>query len=150
MKSEPSAYSIDDLCRDKKTVWDGVRNYQVRNMFRDTFAPGDKALFYHSNTKEIGVVGEMKVVTNGIIDQLQFDVNNEHYDPKSIPTDPRWFAVTVAFLSKFSRTVTLQELKVDPILKNLKVSQKGNRLSVTPLTTREYDRIVSLGNTTKL
>ena len=144
MKSEPSCYSIDDLQRDKKTMWDGVRNYQVRNMMRDDIKKGDRVLFYHSNAAEIGVVGEMEVSREAYPDPTQFDPKNDHYDPKSKPENPRWLCVDVRFKSKFPRTVTLNEMKLERGLSTMPVLQKGNRLSVTPLSANDYDRIVEM------
>jgi predicted RNA-binding protein with PUA-like domain len=144
MKSEPSCYSIDDLSRDKKTMWDGTRNYQVRNMMRDDMHAGDMVLFYHSNTKEIGVVGEMKVVTAAYPDPTQFDPKSDHPDPTSDPKDPRWLCVDVEFVSKFPRTVTLNEMKLENSLQGMAVLKKGNRLSVTPVSKKHYEKIVSL------
>jgi predicted RNA-binding protein with PUA-like domain len=146
MKSEPNEYSIDDLKKDKATLWDGVRNYQVRNMMRDEMKVGDLVLFYHSNTNEIGVVGEMEIVKEAYPDPMQFDKKDKHYDPKSKPEDPRWLCVDVKFRSKFPRTVTLGEMRLEGELKDMKILQKGNRLSVTPVNKREYDYVVKLAN----
>lgn len=146
MKSEPSEFSIDDLAKRKEEFWDGVRNYQVRNMFRDEFTIGDKALFYHSSTKEIGVVGEMEVSKETMVDKTQFDENNKHYDSKSTKNNPRWLGSTVKFVSKFNRTVTLEELKANSIFSDLALVKKGNRLSVMPISKKHYDAIVKLGN----
>ena len=144
MKSEPSCYSIDDLERDKQEMWDGVRNYQVRNMMRDEMKVGDLALFYHSNTTEIGVVGTMKVASPAYPDPTQFDPKSDHPDPSSDPNNPRWLCVDVAFESKFPRVVTLAEMKQESPLKNMRTLAKGNRLSVTPVTKKEFDHIVKL------
>jgi len=144
MKSEPSCYSIDDLKRDRKTMWDGTRNYQVRNMMRDDMHKGDNVLFYHSNAKEIGVVGEMEVVTDAYPDPTQFDPKSDHPDLMSDKNNPRWLCVDVKFKSKFPRTVTLSEMKLENVLVSMAVLQKGNRLSVTPVTKMHYQKIVSL------
>lgn len=146
MKSEPSEFSIDDLEFVQVEPWDGVRNYQVRNMFRDNFSIGDKALFYHSNTKHIGVVGEMEVVKEAYPDQTQFDARSSHYDPKSDKNDPRWLLVDVQFVSKFPRVVTLDELKADKKFATLPIVRKGNRLSVVEITKKQYEAIVMLAN----
>ena len=148
MKSEPDCYSIDDLKRDTREMWDGTRNYQVRNMMRDDMQVGDRALFYHSNTKEIGVVGTMKIVREAYPDPTQFDPKSDHPDPTSDPKNPRWLCVDVAFESKFPRVVTLAELKSEKSLAKMAVVQKGNRLSVTPVTQKEFEKIESLARIT--
>lgn len=150
MKSEPDCYSIEDLKKDKKTMWDGVRNYQVRNMMRDEMRVGDLVLFYHSNTKDLGVVGTMKVVRNAYPDPTQFDPNSEHPDLKSSKEDPRWLCVDVEYKSTFKRLVGLKEMKTSKKLKSMRILQKGNRLSVTPLTKEEFDHICQLGKTNKV
>lgn len=147
MKSEPSAFSIDDLQQVGTAPWDGVRNYQVRNMFRDTFAVGDKALFYHSNAKEIGVVGEMKISSNAYPDPTQFDPKDEHYDSGSDPANPRWLLVDVSFVATLPRIVTLDEIRKHPHLRDLPLVKKGNRLSVMPITKDHYHIITSLAKT---
>lgn len=144
MKSEPSCYSIDDLKRDNRTMWDGTRNYQVRNMMRDQIKKGDRVLFYHSNTDEIGVVGEMEVVKEAYPDPTQFDPKSDHPDPKSDPKNPRWLCVDVRFVKKFARTVTLSEMKQEKSLGKMQVLRRGNRLSVTPVTKIEYEYIIAL------
>lgn len=144
MKSEPSCYSIDDLKKDKQTMWDGVRNYQVRNMMRDEIKNGDMVLFYHSNEEPIGVVGEMRVVKEAYPDPTQFDSKSDHPDPKSDPDNPRWLCVDVKFLSKFPRVVTLKEMKAENTLSSMPVLQKGNRLSVTPVSKKDYQKVVAL------
>lgn len=144
MKSEPSEFSIDDLKKVKTEPWDGVRNYQVRNMFRDEFSVGDKALFYHSNTAEIGIVGEMEVVSQAYPDPTQFDPQDSHYDSKSDPEKPRWLLVDVKFINKYPRTVTLAELKNDNDFATLPLVQKGNRLSVMPISKYHYQQIQKL------
>lgn len=145
LKSEPGCYSIDDLARDRVEMWDGCRNYQVRNFMRDTMQVGDKALFYHSNAgNETGVVGEMKIASKAYPDPTQFDPKSEHPDPKSDPENPRWLCVDVQFVRKLPRVVTLAELKLDPQLEGMPVLQKGNRLSVMPISAQHYDRVISL------
>ncbi len=145
MKSEPSEYSIDDLRRQKIGMWDGVRNYQVRNMFRDVMKKGDMALFYHSSTDEVGVVGEMTIHSDSYPDPTQFAKQHHHYDDKSNSNDPRWLCVDVAFVRKFPKLVTLATMREDKQLQGLRILEKGTRLSVVPVTKREYERIVSLG-----
>jgi len=146
MKSEPNAFSIDDLAASPKqtTYWDGVRNYQVRNMLRDQMQKGDLAFFYHSNCKPPGIVGVMKIVKTGYPDHTAFDKNDEHYDPKSDPDNPRWFMVDVEYQRKLKCMISLDELKQAAILKNLPLIRKGNRLSIVPVTQKEWDGILKL------
>ena len=144
MKSEPSEFSINDLKKVGTEPWDGVRNYQVRNMFRDEFRVGDSALFYHSNCAEIGVVGEMEVVSEAYPDPTQFDLNSDHYDQKSDPEQPRWLLVDVQFTKKYPCVVTLAELKANPRFSDMPLVQKGNRLSVMPITKQHYQAITKL------
>lgn len=150
LKSEPDCYSIDDLKRDRLEMWDGTRNYQVRNMMRDQMKKGDLCLFYHSNAgKETGVVGTMKIVKEAYPDPTQFDPKSDHPDPKSDPENPRWLCVDVQFQSKLKQPVTLTELKTDPFFSDMTVVQKGNRLSVMPIKKKHYDRILKLAATKK-
>ncbi|MFT5037335.1 MAG: putative RNA-binding protein with PUA-like domain [Candidatus Azotimanducaceae bacterium] len=144
MKSEPSCYSIDDLKRDGTEMWDGTRNYQVRNMMRDDMKIGDMALFYHSNAAEIGCVGVMKVVTEAYPDPTQFDPKSDHPDPKSKKENPTWLCVDVKFVKKLPRTVTLHELKADHFFDDMVVTQKGSRLSVQPVKKKHFEKIVKL------
>jgi predicted RNA-binding protein with PUA-like domain len=137
-KSEPSCYSIDDLKKDKKTFWDGIRNYQARNMLRDDIKPGDYVLYYHSNAKPMAVVGTAKVVKEGYPDHTQFDKNEGHYDPKADPDEPRWFMVDVKFIQKFPEPVTRDDLKADKITSDMMVMQRGSRLSVQPVEEKEW------------
>lgn len=145
MKSEPSEFSIDNLETDKHNFWHGVRNYQVRNMFRDFMQVGDKALFYHSNTKNIGIVGEMEITKPATIDNSQFDLSSKYYDAKSTPEKPRWLAPTVTFVKKFNKIVTLEQLKKIDTFSELPLIKKGNRLSVVEITQKHYETIIKLG-----
>ena len=148
MKSEPGCYSIDDLQRDQVEMWDGVRNYQVRNMMRDDMKQGDLALFYHSNAgAETGVVGVMKIVREAYPDPTQFDPKSEHPDPKSDPANPRWLCVDVEYQDTFPRIVTLAELKTEKTLAKMSLLRKGNRLSVMPVTKAEFTHIGNLAQT---
>ena len=132
MKSEPDAYSIDDLKKDKTTLWDGIRNYQARNFMRKMNI-GDQVFFYHSNCKPPGIVGLMEVVDKNITDPTQFDQNSKYFDPKSDRSRPRWDCVKVKFISKSIKILTLQELKSLFFEDDLIVVKKGNRLSITPV-----------------
>ncbi len=143
MKSEPEEYSITDLKRDTREPWDGIRNYQVRNMMRDDMRVGDRALFYHSNAgKETGVVGVMKIASEAYPDPTQFDPQSAHPDPKSDPENPRWLCVDVVYEGTLPRVVTLQELKTYKTLSAMRLLQKGNRLSIMPIKQSEFDFII--------
>jgi predicted RNA-binding protein with PUA-like domain len=145
MKSEPEAFSITDLATKGEALWDGVRNYQVRNLMRDEMRVGDCALFYHSSTKAVGVVGEMEVAGQAVPDPLQFDTRSQYFDPKSPKEAPRWLAVPVRFVRTFPKLVPLSVLRRDPALATMRILERGNRLSITAVTKAEYDRIVRLG-----
>ena len=143
VKSEADVYSIDDMEKDEITFWDGVRNYQARNFLRE-MKIGDKVLFYHSNSDVIGVVGLCEVVKESYPDFTQFDKKSKYYDPKSKLDNPTWFMVDIKFVKKFKRTVTLEEIKKNSKLKNMKLVQKGNRLSVMPVMKDEFDEIIKM------
>lgn len=147
-KSEPSTFSIEDLKnRPKQTEhWDGVRNYQVRNLLRDEIKVGDLAFFYHSSCTPPGVAGIVEVVKDGYPDFTQFDPESKYYDPRSTAEKPRWFMVNVKFVEAFSRLVTLEEMRKHPKLQKMKIMQRGNRLSITTVTSSEWDVIVRMGN----
>lgn len=144
MKSEPSEYSIDDLARDKQAPWYGVRNYQARNFMRDGMRPGDAVLFYHSSCPEPGVVGLAEVVGTPYPDATQFDPKSRYYDPKAIPEKPRWTLVDVRFVKRFTQVVSLAQLRATKSLQDLIILRPGNRLSITPVTRKEFDTIVGL------
>lgn len=144
MKSEPDVYGIDDLKRDKVEPWDGIRNYQVRNMFRDQMKVGDLAFFYHSNCKPPAVVGIMTIASEAYPDHTQFDPKSKYYDAKSDKENPRWLLVDVKYKRKLKREITLQELKENKKLEDFRLNQKGNRLSVIPVKKSEWDLILSL------
>lgn len=147
MKSEPGCYSIDDLERDGVEMWDGIRNYQVRNMLRDQMQVGDRAFFYHSNAGvDTGIVGEMEIISEAYADPTQFDLKSEHPDPKSDPNNPRWLCVDVKFIQKFSKPVWLSELRLDPKCSGMPVLQKGSRLSVTPVSPKHYSHVLKLAS----
>ena len=142
LKSEPKTYSIDDLKKDRKTYWDGVRNYQARNYMRDEMKKGDLALFYHSNAEPTAVVGICEIVKEGYPDFSAFDPEDKHFDPKSKSDLPVWFMVDVKFKKKFKRPVTLKEIKENPKLSNMKLVRRGNRLSIMPVTKEEFNEII--------
>ena len=144
MKSEPSVYGIDNLQKDKRTSWGGVRNYQVRNLFRDDFAKGDLAFFYHSSCAEPGIVGSMIVAGPGYPDPTQFKRKSEYFDPKSRREAPTWLAVDVRFERQFPKTLSLEALRRHPRLAGMQLLRRGNRLSVTPVTAAEAKLILCL------
>jgi predicted RNA-binding protein with PUA-like domain len=145
-KSEPSTFSIDDLAhRPKQTEhWDGVRNYQVRNMLQNEIKKGDLAFFYHSSCDEPGIVGIMEIVKQGYPDFTAWDIQSDHFDPKSTPDHPRWYMVDVKFVKKFPRTIPLTEIKNHPKLKQMQVTRRGNRLSITRVTKEEWEVILKM------
>jgi len=142
MKSEPGSYSIDDLKREGATGWDGVRNYQARNFMRDDMSEGDLVLFYHSNATPPGVAGMGRISQTGVIDHTAFDPKSQYYDPKSSKDEPRWIMVEVEFMEKFPKFVSLEELKGMKSLAGMQLLQKGNRLSILPVTKSQFNTIV--------
>ena len=147
MKSEPDVYSIDDLERDGRAEWEGVRNYQARNFMRE-MKRGDLVLFYHSNAKPPGVAGLAEVVGEARPDPHQFDPNSPYYDPKSKPDDPRWDLVEVGFVEKFEAPVPLAALKAEPALADMPVVRKGMRLSVMPIEKKHFQRVLKMARAT--
>ncbi len=145
MKSEPDVYSIDDLQRDGRTSWEGVRNYQARNSLRDDMKLGDRVLYYHSNAEPSGVAGIAEVVREAFPDPTAFDPASDYYDPTAKPGEPRWVMVELGFVEKFGRVVPLAELKADPALEGMEVIRKGSRLSVQPVSATHFERVVGLG-----
>lgn len=143
MKSEPKVYSITDLKQENRTIWDGVRNYQARNFLRQ-MKLGDKAFFYHSNTKSPGIIGLMNIVETNVIDPTQFDRNNKYYDPKSTLESPRWQTVKVEFLEIFTQQISLQELKQNFTPQEFLLVRKGNRLSVMPVDILVAEQILKM------
>jgi predicted RNA-binding protein with PUA-like domain len=141
MKSEPGEYSIDDLEHDGTTMWDGVRNYQARNLMRDEMSVGDKVLFYHSNARPPAVVGIAEVASEPYPDPTQFDPEDKHFDETSDPDDPRWTLVDVKFVEKLPREVGLPELRTYPELTDM-VLLNRSRLSVQPVTPEQFAFIV--------
>ena len=146
MKTEPGEFGIDDLAkRPRKTEpWDGVRNYQARNMMRDEMKKGDRVFIYHSNCGVPGIVGIAGIVREGYPDPTAFDPEDRHYDPKSDPANPRWYLVDVKFERKLRRTIPLTELKAQAALEGMALVRRGNRLSVMPVSEREWEYILSL------
>ncbi|MGD9787177.1 MAG: EVE domain-containing protein [Sulfuricellaceae bacterium] len=143
MKSEPSEFSIDDLAAQKTIDWYGVRNYQARNFMRDQMSVGDKVLFYHSSCAEPGIAGLAEVSRKAYPDRTQFDPSHKYHDPKATPENPRWFNVDVRFVKK-TRLLSIAELRQHPQLATLRILQKGNRLSITPVDPREWEYILAL------
>ena len=148
MKTEPTTFGVEDLERAKRhtTPWDGVRNYQARNMLRDEMKKGDLAFLYYSSTDVPGIVALMKIVKEGYPDPTAFDRKHHHYDPDSDPASPRWFMVDVQLERRLTRVITLDELRKHATkqLKNMVLLRKGNRLSVTEVQPEEWKFILSL------
>ena len=150
LKTEPDTFSIADLERDKTTEWGGVRNYQARN-FMQTMQVGDKALLYHSSAgANIGVAGAMEVATTAAPDSSQFDAASPYFDEKSTQEKPRWWCVHFTYSQTLPRLVTLEELKNDKAFVTSRLTQKGNRLSIVPLTKEQYERVLTLAKSKTL
>jgi predicted RNA-binding protein with PUA-like domain len=143
MKSEPNEVSIDDAVEQKVIAWFGVRNYQARNFMRDLMHVGDGVLFYHSSCAEPGIAGLAEVVSESYPDATQFDPDSPYFDPKATPEQPRWMLVDVKAVRK-TRLVNLAELRAIPELADMTVLKKGNRLSITPVTSAEWRAIQKL------
>lgn len=145
MKSEPEAFSIDDLARAPKqtTSWDGVRNYQARNFMR-SMKVGDEVLFYHSNADPPAVVGIARLVRTSYPDPTQFDPRDTHYDPDSNPQEPRWEMVDIRLTRRFTVPLSLDRLRQEPQLKQMELLRKGSRLSVQPVRLKEWEAILRL------
>jgi predicted RNA-binding protein with PUA-like domain len=148
MKSEPDVFSFEDLQKRPKQTepWNGVRNYQARNFMRDEMKEGDLILFYHSSCDVPGVAGIAKVASRPYPDSTQFDKKSEYYDPKATEETPRWFLVDVKFHHKLKHHVSLAELKSQKELEGMKLLSPGNRLSILPVTQKEFEHIKKLGN----
>ena len=143
VKSEPDVYSIDDLKSDRATLWDGVRNYQARNYLRE-MKPGDAVLFYHSSCEEVGVAGIAKVKSAAVPDPLQFDKKSDYHDPESERDAPRWWSPELEFVKKFPQAVGLNQIRSKRELEKMLVLQRGSRLSVLPVSQKEFDIILAL------
>jgi predicted RNA-binding protein with PUA-like domain len=144
MKSEPTEFSIDDLQQRRIEPWDGVRNYQARNLLRDQMKRGDLGFFYHSNCAPPGIAGIFAIAREGYPDLTAFDPQNHHYDAASDPAKPRWYQVDVSFVQKFPRLIPLDQLRLYPQLQNLALLRRGNRLSVMPVSAEEWEFILRL------
>ncbi len=145
-KTEPDGYSIDDLKRDKKTVWSGVRNYQARNMLRDEVKKGDIVIFYHSSCAVPAAVGIAEVTQEGYPDPTQFDPESHYFDATSKEENPRWFVVEVSFKEKFKSEVSLSYMRTDTSFSDMRLLAPGNRLSLFPIAQKHFDLIVKIGS----
>jgi predicted RNA-binding protein with PUA-like domain len=148
MKVEPSAYSIDDLARDGSTSWEGVRNYQARNFMRDQMQVGDGVLFYASNADPSGVTGLAEIARAAYPDAYAWKKGHTYFDAASTPEKPLWYSVDIRFVERFPRVVSLDTLKSTPGLEDMVVTKKGSRLSIQPVTKREFDMVTKLGRST--
>ena len=147
MKCEPAAYTIDDLQRDGRTSWEGVRNYQARNFMRDEMQEGEPVLFYASNADPSGVTGLARIARAGYPDAFAWKRGHKYFDAASTPEKPVWYSVDIEFVERFPAIVRLDQLKTTRGLEKMMVIQKGSRLSVQPVTRQEYDIVVRLGRT---
>lgn len=145
MKCEPEAYTIEDLERDGTTTWEGVRNFQARNMMRDDMKVGDGVLFYASNAEPSGVTGVAEISRAAYPDPFAFDPGHKYHDPKSDPDNPTWYMVDIRFVEKFPEIVPLSALRETRGLDKMVVTQKGSRLSVQPVTKEEFAIVLKLG-----
>ncbi|MBJ7539950.1 EVE domain-containing protein [Marinomonas transparens] len=143
MKSEPDAFSIEDLHALNQSPWDGVRNYQARNFMR-AMQTGDQVFFYHSSCPTPGIAGTARVCKEAYPDHSSWDPTSAYFDPKSTPEDPRWFMVDIEFVEKWQKVVTLAELKQSPALSDMILTKKGSRLSIMPVTQEEWDYIIKI------
>lgn len=146
MKTEPSTFSIDDLknCKNETESWDGVRNYQARNFMRDNMKNGDLVLLYHSSCKDVGIAGVATIVEESHPDLSSLDKKSRYFDPKATKEEPRWYMVAIKWKKKFSRIITLKELKEQNKLKDMVLVQKGSRLSIQPVTKIEFNFILKM------
>lgn len=145
LKTEASDYSIDDLQRDGRTCWSGIRNYQARNFIRDDMAVGDLALIYHSNGDPPGVTGIARICKTAYGDPTAFDTKDSHYDPKSTKSEPIWYAVDVEFVSMFPNVISLEHLKNTRNLGGMLVLKRGQRLSVMPVEEKHFRIVEKMG-----
>lgn len=149
LKTEPTTFSIEDLAKeaDQTTCWEGVRNYQARNLLRDEIHEGDRVLFYHSACKVPAVVGTATVVQDGYPDHFAWDRRSNYFDAKSTPENPRWYMVDVKLDQIFDQPVTLAQLREKPSLKKMELLRKGSRLSVQPVRKNEFDTVLKMAKT---
>ncbi len=143
MKSELDVYNLDHLKADGTEPWDGIRNYEARNMMRDQMKPGDLILYYHSNCKPPHIAGVARVASDPYPDPTQFDASNHYFDPKSDPNNPRWILVDISYVTTFKETIGRDVLHEDPLLQEM-VMFKRNRLSITPVTQQEFERVCEI------
>jgi predicted RNA-binding protein with PUA-like domain len=145
-KTDPADFSIEDLkkCKNQTTGWDGVRNYQARNFIRDEMKSGDDILFYYSQSDPNAVYGICTIVKDGYPDPSQFDKKDKHFFPDADPASPPWYSVDIKFVKEFKKPVTLSDIKASPKLKNMRLVQKGSRLSVMPVTKEEFDEVLKM------
>jgi predicted RNA-binding protein with PUA-like domain len=148
MKCEPSAYAIDDLARDGVTGWEGVRNFQARNFMRDEMQVGDGVLFYASNADPSGVTGLAEIARAAYPDATAWKKGHTYFDPASRPDKPAWYSVDIRFVERFPGIIALDTLKATPGLEEMMVTRKGSRLSIQPVTKREFDIVTKLGRKT--
>lgn len=144
MKSEPTNYSIDDLAKEKKCMWDGVRNYQARNFMMKDMTVDDEVLFYHSNATPPGIFGLATVSKKAVPDDTQFDKKSKYFDKKATPSKPIWYCVCVKFKKKLNVPITLPQIKLHKELRKMVVAKKGSRLSIQPVTKNHYSVILSI------
>jgi predicted RNA-binding protein with PUA-like domain len=146
MKSEPLTFSIDDLAerKNQQEFWDGVRNYQARNMMRDEMKIGDLAFFYHSNCKVPGIAGVIKIIETGLPDLTALDPTSQYFDPKATPENPRWIGVRVQLIEKFDHIISLAQIRAHPLLASMMIRRPGNRLSITPVSDQEWEILEGL------
>lgn len=147
IKSEPFVFSFDDLKKapGKKTFWDGIRNYQARNLLRDDLKKGDQVLFYHSREKPMCAVGVAEVVKEGYPDHTQFDPKDKYFDAKADPENPRWFMVDIKYKKAFKQPVLLSDMRVEKKLEGMMLLAKGARLSIQPVSKKHFDQVCKMG-----
>jgi predicted RNA-binding protein with PUA-like domain len=147
IKTDPADFSLEDLkkCNNQTTCWDGVRNYQARNFIRDEMKSGDDVLFYYSQSEPNAVFGICTIVKDAYPDPSQFDPKDKHYFPSADPANPPWYAVDIKYVKEFKKPISLSDIKANNKLKNMRLIQRGNRLSIMPVTKDEFDEILKMG-----